>query len=203
MHVASAAQTDLKQALNCLVAAFAKDPITSFLLESGPNYSGRLTQFFSLLMRARIALEMPVLVVRDPAGIHGAAMGYTTADLSWPVEIEDEWNRFALAVPGLRDRIALYEEVAEKYRPPQPHYYLGVIGVDPARHGLGIGARLLKSFSHLSASDPLSNGVYLETANPLNVPFYEHAGFAVLGQGSLSGANLWCMFQKHGQRPDA
>ena len=34
-------------------------PITGFLLQDGPAYQERFTPFFSLLMRARLALGMP------------------------------------------------------------------------------------------------------------------------------------------------
>jgi GNAT superfamily N-acetyltransferase len=162
-----------------------------------------VTQFFSLLMAARIALNMPVLVARDTGSIHGAAMGNTAAPPSWPSDLEEEWDRLELVTPGFNDRAALYDEIAEKGRPTAPHYYLGVIGTNPAMHGRGIGTQLLKSFCDLSASDPLSGGVYLETANPPNVRFYERAGFAVTGQGSLGSATLWCMFLRHGPRHDS
>ena len=78
MKVTKAAPSDLDEAIDRLATAFAHDPITGFLLQTGPGYRERVTQFFSMLMRARIALNMPVLVARDTAGIHGAAMGYTT-----------------------------------------------------------------------------------------------------------------------------
>jgi ribosomal protein S18 acetylase RimI-like enzyme len=78
-----------------------------------------------------------------------------------------------------------------------------VIGVDPGLHGLGHGARLLESFCKLSAGDRLSGGVYLETANPSNVRFYERAGFRETGRGTLGGVTLWCMFLEHGPRHDA
>lgn len=203
MQITTAAPSDLEQAVGCLVEAFAEDPITGFLLQTGPNYRERLAQFFSLLMGARLALNMPVLVARDTACIHGSAMGYTTVRPIWPRGLTEDWDRFEKATPGLNDRMALYDEIAETSKPPVPHYYLGVIGMDPAMHGLGIGTQLLKSFCDLSASDRLSGGVYLETANPSNVRFYERAGFAVTGQGNLGSANLWCMFLSHGPRHDA
>ena len=112
-------------------------------------------------MRAHIALNMPVLVARDAAGIRGAAMGYTTVSPAWPTDIADEWDRFEKAIPGMTDRMAVYEAITAKGEPAAPHYYLGVIGVQPELHGLGIGTQLLKSFCDLSASDPLSSGVYL------------------------------------------
>lgn len=203
MQITAAVPSDLQRAVDCLALAFAEDPITGFLLQAGPGYQGRVTQFFSLLMRARIALKMPVLVIRDAAGIHGSAMGYTTARPTWPDAITEDWDHFEKAVPGFPERMAIYGEIAEKSTPPSPHYYLGVIGVDPGLHGLGHGARLLESFCRLSANDRLSSGVYLETANPSNVRFYERAGFRETGRGTLGGATLWCMFLEHGPRHDA
>ena len=203
MQITTASNSDVQQAMGCLAAAFAQDPITGFLLQAGPNYQGRLWQFLSLLMRARIALDMPVLVARGAGGIHGVAMGYAAVRSPWPSAISEEWNRFEESIPGLPDRMAIYDEIAEKSKPPEPHYYLGVIGMDPKLHGLGHGKRLLESFCRLSADDRLSSGVYLETASPSNVRFYERAGFRETGRGKLGNGTLWCMFLEHGLPNDA
>jgi ribosomal protein S18 acetylase RimI-like enzyme len=203
MKVTAAASSDLEQTVGCLANAFAQDPITGFLLQTGPGYQERVARFFSLLLRARMALNMPVLVARDSVSIFGAAMGNSTASPPWPAALEEEWSNLETVAPGFNDRAATYDEIAQKSQPPRPHYYLGVIGTSPATQGLGIGKRLLESFCDLSASDQLSSGVYLETANPLNVRFYERAGFAVTGQGSLGGGNLWCMFLRQERRDDA
>lgn len=200
MKIITATPSDIDEAVGCLAAAFAQDPITGFLLQTGPGYRDRVTQFFSLLMRARIALKMPVLVSRGSAGIHGAAMGYATVRPAWPTGLAEDWHRFEKATPGLTDRIAVYDEIAAKGKPPAPHYYLGVIGIDPNLQGLGIGTQLLKAFCDLSASDRLSSGVYLETAQASNLGLYERAGFAETGRGSLGRATLWCMYLPHGPR---
>jgi ribosomal protein S18 acetylase RimI-like enzyme len=197
MQITAAAPSDIEPAVGRLAIAFANDPITGFLLQAGPGYGERVTQFFSLLMGARLSLGMPVLVVRDAGGIHGAAMGYDTNRPEWPKRFADDWARFESAIPGVSERMAVYDEIAEKGKPAVPHYYLGVLGLDPALHGRGIGARLLKAFCERSAADPLSAGVYLETANPTNVSFYERAGFQQTGRGSLGDATLWCMFLHH------
>lgn len=198
MQITAATASDIEPAVACLATAFAHDPITGFLLQTRPGYRERVMQFFSLLMGARLALGMPVLVARDVDGIHGAAMGYTTARPEWPKRFSEAWDRFESAIPGMGERMAAYDEIAEKSKPAGPHYYLGVLGLDPALHGRGMGMRLLKSFCDRSATDPLSDGVYLETANPSNVGFYERAGFEVTGQGDLGSATLWCMFQPRG-----
>lgn len=203
MQITAATTSEVEQAVNCLVAAFAEDPITGFLLQAGPSYEERLTQFFSLLIRARIALGMPVLLAQDAGSVCGAVMGNTAAPPPWPSHLEDEWSHLEVTAPGFNDRVEVYDRISKGCKPAVPHYYLGVIGIDPGMHGLGIGTQLLRSFCELSASDRLSGGVYLETANPANVPFYERAGFAVTGQGSLGSATLWCMFLSHERRPDA
>jgi ribosomal protein S18 acetylase RimI-like enzyme len=200
MKITTASHADLDQAVSCLAAAFAQDPITGFLLQTGVGYRERVTQFFSLLMRARIELKMPVFLARGSDGIDGAAMGYSTVRSDWPADLTEEWDLFEKAIPGLADRMAIYDEVATKFKPPAPHYYLGVIGTDPASQGSGIGSELLKSFCEVSANDPLSSGVYLETAQASNLRFYERAGFAETGRGNLGDATLWCMYLPHERR---
>lgn len=200
MKITAASPSDIDEAVGCLAAAFAQDPITGFLLQPGPGYRVRVTQFFSLLMRARIALKMPVFVARGSDGIDGATMGYSTVQSEWPTGLSEEWGHFENAIPGMADRMAIYDEIATKYKPPAPHYYLGVIGTDPTLQGSGIGTQLLRSFCEVSASDPLSSGVYLETAQASNLRFYERAGFAETGRGSLGDATLWCMYLPHERR---
>jgi ribosomal protein S18 acetylase RimI-like enzyme len=200
MKITTASPADIDESVGCLAAAFAQDPITGFLLQTGLGYRDRLTPFFSLLMQARIALKMPVFVARGSDGIGGAAMGYSTVHSEWPSSITEEWDRFEKAIPGFTDRMAIYDEVATKHKPALPHYYLGVIGTDPKLHGLGVGKQLLKSFCDASANDPLSSGVYLETAQASNVGFYERAGFVETGRGKLGDATLWCMYLPHERR---
>jgi ribosomal protein S18 acetylase RimI-like enzyme len=200
MKITPAAPPDLDEAVSCLATAFSQDPITGYLLQTGSGYRERVSQFFSILMRARLALKMPVFLARNSAGIRGASMGYSTARPEWPRDLTEEWDRFEKAIPGIPERMAVYDEVAAKYKPPAPHYYLGVIGTDPSSQGLGIGTQLLKAFCEASASDPLSSGVYLETAQEANLRFYERGGFVETGRGKLGNSTLWCMYLAHDRR---
>ena len=154
MEITTAASADVEVAVHCLATAFARDPITGYLLGTDAGYDQRVARFFSLLLRARIALGMPAFVARGPGGIVGAAMGYSTAPPSWPAPLAEEWARFERSIPGVVDRMAIYDGVAARFKPEGPHYYLGVIGTDPAVHGRGIGAQFLKSFCAASYRDP-------------------------------------------------
>jgi len=197
MMITAPTPSDLDVTVSCLADAFAQDPITGFLLQPGAGYRARVTQFFSLLMRARIALGMPVFIARDNEGIHGAVMGYSTVHPSWPKDVTEEWDRFEKATAGMTERMAVYDGIVARFKPAAPHYYLGVIGTDPRLHGRGIGTQLIRSFCDASANDPLSRGVYLETAKESNLAFYERAGFMETGRGNLGSDTLWCMYLQH------
>lgn len=78
-----------------------------------------------------------------------------------------------------RDGNALFEQMA-RFHPKEPHWYLPLIGVDPARQGRGYGSALLKHA--LVACDRDKIAAYLESTNSKNVPLYERHGFELLGR---------------------
>lgn len=74
---------------------------------------------------------------------------------------------------------------------PGPHWYVMVLGVAPDAQGTGVGRALLESI--FAEADPARHPVYLETAQPRNIAFYGHMGFAVVEQDRepASGLDLW------------
>lgn len=199
--VVPAEHADLAPAVEALGAAFAADPLIGFLFEPARERRDECArEFFRLLMSARLERSMPVLVAREGARIVGAVMGYDNSRPDWPAPLSARWERLLTGVPGLAERLASYEGLADRHMPTEPHYYLGVLGVAPAEQGRGIGSALVASFCALSAADPRSSGVYLETASPANLPLYRRGGFAVTGEGPLGTATLWCMFHAHERR---
>ena len=74
---------------------------------------------------------------------------------------------------------AVFEQM-EHFHPKEPHWYLPLIGVDPAFQGRGHGARLMDHA--LRECDRTGLPAYLESSNPANVPFYETFGFKVMGE---------------------
>jgi len=65
------------------------------------------------------------------------------------------------------------------YHPKEPHWYLPLIGVDPARHRNGYGAALLQDT--LCRCDQDHVAAYLESTNPANITLYQRHGFEILG----------------------
>ncbi len=63
--------------------------------------------------------------------------------------------------------------------PRYPHWYLPWLGVDARVQGTGLGSTLMAR--SLEAVDDSGLPAYLETPNPLTIPFYERHGFRVTG----------------------
>jgi ribosomal protein S18 acetylase RimI-like enzyme len=72
---------------------------------------------------------------------------------------------------------AVFEQMG-RYHPHEPHWYLPLIGVDPARQRYGHGSALLEHA--LSQCDWDHAVAYLESTNRANISFYERHGFRVL-----------------------
>lgn len=200
--IAPAGAADVKLATACAAEAFAADSLMHYFFSASPRgVQAATTDFFSLLMRVRLALNMPALVAREGGEIVGLVMGYGTDPPEWPEGLQREWEAFEAAIPGVVERFDAYEGIADAHRPESPHHYLGVIGVDPRVQGRGVGRALLEAFCTLAAADPRSHGVYLETGNPASLAFYLRNGFVLCGEGSLDSGRLWCVFRTNGGTP--
>jgi GNAT superfamily N-acetyltransferase len=64
-----------------------------------------------------------------------------------------------------------------RHRPETPHWYLPLIGVDPARKLRGHGSTLLRHALQRCDRDHMP--AYLESSDPRNNPLYERHGFVV------------------------
>ncbi|MBW2542333.1 MAG: GNAT family N-acetyltransferase [Deltaproteobacteria bacterium] len=87
-------------------------------------------------------------------------------------------------------------ETLEALHPPEPHWYLAVLGVDRPAQRRGVGAALLSRWLADVDRDPAP--AYLETDREANVRFYGRTGFAPVGETAVLGVRTWLM-----QRPPA
>jgi ribosomal protein S18 acetylase RimI-like enzyme len=84
----------------------------------------------------------------------------------------------------------VFHELAPLH-PAEPHWYLGTLGVEPARQHRGLGRALLADW--LAEVDRGGSCAYLETDRPENVAFYQRAGFVCLGETSILSVRVWRM----------
>ncbi len=96
---------------------------------------------------------------------------------------------FLFAGPGPIVRGLRFSAIQESGHPPDEHVYLWFLAVDPGHQRGGVGRALLaRVYEEARAS------VYLDTANPANVPYYASNGFEELGEADgPRGAKMWFM----------
>ena len=200
MRITAASSAQVEPAVACLVEAFAEDPYMHYFFLGEPELrKGLVHEFFTCLMEARLALGMPVLVATRGDLVEGVVMGDDTQRPDWLPSDAAKWAWFESAHEGLAERFAHVEALKGRLEPPEPHYYLGVLGVAPTAQGQGMGTALVDAFSRLSDADPLSAGTFLETATHGNLSFYQSCGFKVIGQDRVDAVtSLWLLFRaKH------
>lgn len=99
----------------------------------------------------------------------------------------------ALGPRAIRNFLVI-DSILSKRHPSEPHFYLFVLGVDPAWQGRGIGKALLH---HLNArADAAGRPCFLETDKETSVRLYESVGYEVVGEervAKLDGARFWFM----------
>jgi GNAT superfamily N-acetyltransferase len=81
------------------------------------------------------------------------------------------------AAPDEASLVRVIEDTVADER--EAHWYLPLIGVDPAHQGKGIGSALLSQV--LKVCDGQKVCAYLEATSHRNVPLYERHGFEAVG----------------------
>ena len=177
-----------------LARAFHDDPVMVWLFGARERpRARRLRRFLGSEARRQhrrgglvlTATGHPGAALWDPPG-----MWRTT----WP-EIVRSAPRMATAVGPRIPRALRGLALMERAHPREPHWYLAVLGTDPAQQGRGVGAAMIEPVTTRCDAEGL--GAYLESSKPDNVPYYERFGFRTTGQIDLPGGPpLWPMWRE-------
>ena len=158
-----------------LSASFAEDPVQQWLFEPVDDFDGSRTAFLRFFVDTYFPAGH-VYVEAGTGGASGAAM-WTPPDRD-VLDVACIEALLALMDGILGDEaLPRLSELARSgaYRPTEPHFYLGVLGIDPACQGKGLGAALVAPV--LDACDQGGFVAHLESSNPRNLGFYERLGF--------------------------
>jgi ribosomal protein S18 acetylase RimI-like enzyme len=84
----------------------------------------------------------------------------------------------------------------EKRHPrDRSHWYLFILGTEPAAQGQGLGSALLAQM--LARVDAEGMPVYLESSNERNLAWYGRHGFEVTGEVAIPGGpRIWPMWRE-------
>lgn len=156
----------------------------------------RLQFLFRASIAMQVATNQPILAVIKDAQVIGVAV-FQEPESYFPLWEKIRWLlQVILGVsPLVAWRIWDNLRILEQYHPPEPHYYLSLLGIHPLFHGKGYARPLLDALHSRSKTHPLSTGVYLETANPINVPLYEHFDYQITEKLKINGIETFIMFR--------
>lgn len=173
-RVGSVTPAQEAKAIATIALAFASDPMMRWSFPDPETYLAIVPDFIRAFGGGAVAhgsadmtADFAAVALWLPPGVEpdGEAMGRIIEAHMPPEKMEDGGG--------------LVEQM-HKFHPHEPHWYLPLIGTDPAQQGKGHGAALM---AHAVARcDARGEPAYLESSNPANVPFYERFGFKVMGE---------------------
>lgn len=180
-----------------LTRAFHADPIWAALWPQEDRRRHQLSRMFRSLARTIQSAGGYPIVTHDVAAAAfwmppGRALGlraYARTGFAMPRVILQMRPREVVSML----RLARWTEGRRAALVPEPSWYLMAIGVDPTRHGQGLGTRLV--LEGLRRADEDGSPAYLETETEDNVRFYEGLGFTVLEEHVAPGVGvpIWLM----------
>lgn len=187
---------DIDAASDVLVRAFADDPGLHFVFPDPADLERLGPSLAHAVIRYAPRCGTPLVT---PGEVRGVALWFphdapqpTHDDLTEtglaavPDQIgPDAWRRFQLLLDHLD---ALHPRYA-----PEPHWYLAMLGVDPAWQRQGLGEALMRPVFAAADRDGLC--CYLEAPTEDNARYYERRGFRVLAETDVpdSDVHVWLM----------
>lgn len=163
--VRSATAAERDRVISTISLAFVRDPIPRWVWPDAHTYVSHYAKFASVFGGkafehgsahyvddfAGAALWLPPGVVVDEAPL--VSVLYATVE------------------PARQEAVLSLLQQMSSFHPLDAHWYLPLIGVDPAKQGRGHGAALLRHA--LERVDREGRVAYLESSNPANVPLYQ------------------------------
>lgn len=193
-HVVRPATGDEWRRLGHLLGdAFQDDPVWQWVAPDPRRRTRHMGRAFGQLIRRRTAAG----TVWTTDDLAGAAMWAAPGD--WK-ETPGSMARMALpmaaaiGVRHVRSRSVALSSM-ERHHPTEPHWYLAILGADPARRGQGIGGALMAPM--IERCDEEGMPAYLESSKEQNLAFYHRFGFEVTDTVQLApGApSVWAMWR--------
>ncbi|CAN5621354.1 GNAT family N-acetyltransferase [soil metagenome] len=194
LTVRSATPDELPRVGATLAAAFADDPVWTWLASPRATWSTRASAWFAAEAKVQLAGHGEVLVDDQ---LRGAALWSSPGH--WQARPRDS---VALLLPSLRlfrsrsirglRTITAMEDAHPRAR---LHWYLAILGTDPAHQGHGVGSALIGAIT--DRCDEQGLPAYLESSKEQNVPFYVRHGFEVTGVLERPEAPpMWLMWRE-------
>ncbi|NND59912.1 MAG: GNAT family N-acetyltransferase [Gammaproteobacteria bacterium] len=170
--VRDATRDDIEPVAAMLARAFADEPFHQWLFPKPAGRAKRARRLFRC--EVRNMLRDGVVLVSDDCACASLWGPPDKPQGGW-------WSQLVVFVTlvqilGSRTAAVLNElDEVGSMRPAEPHWYLSVLGTDPAQQGRGMASALLERA--LARCDQEQRGAWLETASSERTGFYRRFGF--------------------------
>lgn len=169
-----ATRLDLERLISSIVLAFSSDPTARWMYPSAQQYLRSFPDF----VRTFVARAFDSKTVYYSNTYSGAAFWF-------PPQTEPDNEAVGTFLQQTicfqqQEEIFTVLEQMGSYHPHEPHWYLGILGVEPTQQKKGYGSALMKPT--LEKCDRDGTIAYLESSNPTNIGFYEKHRFEVIGK---------------------
>jgi len=191
--IAPLSDSQLLQLADVLARAFCGNPLNRAVIRSSDP--GRLFRSNRDSMRALLPVAQrqgQVLVATLGGQLAGGLVASPPG--RFPLPPPPTWVRLRLLLRQGWSAARRWErvfETLEALHPPEPHWYLAVLGVDRSARRRSVGAALLSRW--LTEVDRDGIPAYLETDREANLRFYARAGFESVGETSVLGVRAWLL----------
>jgi GNAT superfamily N-acetyltransferase len=188
------AADDVSRIVTALAHAFEDDPVMSWIFPDDSKRLSYLEKAFGLFLRK---IWLPQEECYATERLFGAALWLPPG--KWHLGVGEQLRLFPsmISVTGRNlPRLISVLNLMEKKHPKDPaHYYLAVLGVEPAFQGRGFGGALMQPV--LARCDREGISAYLESSKRRNVVLYERHGFRVVEELRLpkDGPPIWRMWR--------
>jgi GNAT superfamily N-acetyltransferase len=192
--VRKATLADAPRLAQALASAFKDDPVIAWIFPDERRRRGVLPAFMEFRLRM---LAFPHDEVWTTAG-GAAAAAWLPPPGRWQLSRS---QRLRLLPPlvrflGLRTAPVLggLDRMEERHPRDPSHWYLFILGTEPAAQGQGLGSALLDQV--LARVDADGMPAYLESSNERNIAWYGRYGFEVTSEVAIPGGpTIWPMWR--------
>ena len=182
---------DQQAAAVTLAAAFYDDPVFTWIDPDPSTRAVSTPAFFDAVAPLFVSRGVSRLVAFGA----GAALWLPPGEeLIAEEDLESFGGELAAGAGDGAERLLTCMEVLGEHHPTEPHWYLGFLGVVPARQGLGLGGAMLQAT--LARCDELGEPAYLEATSEANRRLYERHGFRTTRELPMpDGPSLYAMWR--------
>ena len=189
----------IKPASQVISKAFFDDPLMVYLFPKPKERKMKLESMMELLIRIGIKYGVAHATSSNLEGIAiwfpsnrakiSPIMGLLNGGISY---------FFKLGIKAVKKQNGFYNYVFSKHTKliPSQHWYLSIIGINPALQGKGFSHILFDSM--FNKIDKENVPCFLDTNNEKNLPVYERFGFKILEKYEVPGTDIvnWAMIRE-------